>query len=89
MKCHFFKTQTNNLQQDASGEVDMQKLSEWLKKIYPKVSKELKMMANTQIFNRYNHVNDNEQPVMKFIQEIQVHNEDKNVITPLRRLTQY
>lgn len=65
----------------------MQKLADWLKKIYPKVSKELKMMTNTQIFSRYNHVNDNEQPVVKFVQEIQVHNEDKNVITTLTKVT--
>lgn len=53
-------------------DVDMNKLCDWLQKIYPRVSRELNESISSNAFKNYKAARSAEKPVIKLIQTLKV-----------------
>ncbi|XP_071051464.1 cytoplasmic dynein 2 intermediate chain 2-like isoform X1 [Onthophagus taurus] len=66
------ETQTDMFEIPATCEVDMERLSKWLNKIYPTVSKELNETIHSQAFKNYRLDKNYEKPSVKLLQSLKV-----------------
>ncbi|GJQ88153.1 hypothetical protein Trydic_g13155 [Trypoxylus dichotomus] len=66
------ETQTDSPVVPNACDVDMNKLSSWLQKMYPCVSRELNDSINSSAFKNYRVAQTKEQPIVKLMQKIKV-----------------
>ncbi|RZC40462.1 hypothetical protein BDFB_008458 [Asbolus verrucosus] len=64
--------QTEGQESTSNVEVDEEKLAEWLKRIYPRVKKELDDVANSKAFRGYRLSTDTSDANCKLVQTVDI-----------------
>ncbi|KAI4457916.1 dynein intermediate chain [Holotrichia oblita] len=82
-----FQTQTDEVSVPTDSDVDLNKLSDWLQKIYPRVSRELNDSINSSAFKNYRVARSTEPPVVKLIQTIKVQDSNSDNVCRVSTLS--